>query len=144
MSYDIAQILLDNFFLHADRCSQLDSSHFLRARFAHAETIIPFAALLRIPRVSDVSTPPSETYTYENNDWRGEFVSPMAANVQWEILRHHSHGRVRHARHQQILVRMLYNEYPVAFKAACRSYSSAHPYFYTIEELKRCYSLADR
>jgi len=137
----MAQILLDDFFHHSEKCSQIDSTHFLRARFTHAEAIIPFAALLQIPILSDKSTPFNETYTYENNNWRGEFVSPMAANIQWEIYRHINYGKNRHNKHQQILIRMLYNEYPVAFKYDCKSLNNL---FYTIDELKRCYRIANR
>jgi hypothetical protein len=140
----MAQILLDDFFLHSDQCAQIDSTHFLRARFAHAETIIPFAALLQIPILSDKPTPFNETYTYENNGWRGELVSPMAANIQWEIYRHYNYGKTRSYRYQQILIRMLFNEYPVPFKSECKPYNTINPFFYTIEELKRCYSVLDR
>ena len=137
----MAQILLDDFILHSEKCSQLDSTHFLRARFAHAETIIPFAALLHIPILSDKSTPNNETFTYENNGWRGELISPMTANIQWEIYRHYSYGKTRHSRHQQILIRMLLNEYLVPFKYDCKPYSTINPFFYTIDELKRCYRI---
>lgn len=144
ITYDIAQILLDDFLLHSEKCSQTDATHFLRARFAHAETIIPFAALLQIPILSDKSTPFYQTFTYENNSWRGELVSPMTANIQWEIYRHVNYGKNRHNRHQQILIRMLYNEYPVSFKTDCKPYSILNQFFYTIDELKRCYKIANR
>ena len=113
----------------------------IRARFVHAETIIPFAALLQIPILSDKSTPFHETFTYENNAWRGEFISPMSANIQWEIYRHINHGKNRVYRHQQILIRMLLNEYPVPFKYDCKPFPSMSTFFYTLEELKRCYRL---
>jgi hypothetical protein len=137
----VAQVLLDDFFLHSEKCSQIDSTHSLRARFAHAETIIPFAALLQIPILSDKSTPSNETFTYENNGWRGELISPMAANIQWEMYRHFNFGKTRHFRHQQIFIRMLLNEYPVPFKTDCKPYSTINQFFYTIDELKRCYRI---
>lgn len=123
---------------HTERCSQTGSTHFLRARFAHAETIMPFAALLQIPLLSDQSTPLDETYTYENNNWRGELISPMAANIQWEIYRHSNDDD------QTILVRMLLNEYPVPFKSECQSFNTTDSFFYTLDELKRCYRLISR
>ena len=140
----MAQVLLDDFFLHSDQCSQIESTHFLRARFAHAETIIPFAALLKIPILSDKSTPFNETFTYENNGWRGELVSPMAANIQWEIYRNFNYNKIDQSQHQPILIQMLLNEYPVPFKYDCKPYDAINPFFYTIEELKRCYSIIDR
>ena len=134
----MAKVLLDDFLQHSARCSQTNGESFLRARFAHAETIIPFGALLKIPFLTDLSTPIEETYTYENNVWRGELVSPMAANIQWDIFRPTIYGEER-----PTLVRMLYNEYPVSFKSTCRPYDTTHGSFYTLEELERCYTFLD-
>ncbi|CAF1140326.1 unnamed protein product [Adineta ricciae] len=128
ISFDNAQVLLDDFVLHAEECSRTTAKHFLRARFGHAETIIPFAALLQIPILSDKQTFINDTFTYENNAWRGEILSPLSANIQWEIYRY-----------ENILVRMLLNEYPVPFKRQCRPYSERHHLFYSFDELKRCY-----
>ncbi|CAF0945736.1 unnamed protein product [Rotaria sordida] len=140
--YNLTQILLDDFFLHSEQCSQINSKHFLRVRFTHAETIIPFAALLKIPMLSDKSTPINQTYTYENNNWRGELVSPMTANIQWEIYRYYNNDTNRYFRNQQILIRMLFNEYPVSFKYECKPYDMINQFFYTIDELKRCYRVS--
>ena len=134
----MAKVLLDDFLQHSDRCSQASSENFLRARFAHAETIIPFAALLKIPFLSDQSTPIEETFTYEKNVWRGEIVSPMAANIQWDIFRPTKDGEER-----PTLVRMLYNEYPVSFKSTCQPYDTTLESFFTLEELERCYAFLD-
>jgi len=138
-TFEMAKILRDDFFEHTDLCSRNDGKYFLRARFAHAETIIPFSALLKIPFLTDQSTPVDETFTYENNVWRGELVSPMAANIQWDIFRHKTHEDER-----PVLVRMLYNERPVSFKSTCQSYDTVHDSFYTLEELKRCYTFLDQ
>ncbi|CAF2476800.1 unnamed protein product [Rotaria sp. Silwood2] len=140
--HEMAQILLDDFFLHSEQCSQINSTHILRARFTHAEAIIPFAALLKIPILSDKSTPINETYTYENNGWRGELVSPMTANIQWEIYRNHNNGTTHYFSNQQILIRMLFNEYPVPFKYECQPYNMINHLFYKIDELKRCYRIS--
>lgn len=140
----MAQIILDDFIRHSEKCSQINSTHFLRARFGHAETIIPFAALLKIPTLSDLSTPIQETYTYENNNWRGELVSPMAANIQWEVFRNYKNDTTIHDISQQkVLIRMLYNESPVPFKEECKPYDMENRFFYTIDELKRCYRKLD-
>ncbi|CAF0727570.1 unnamed protein product [Adineta ricciae] len=105
ITYDMAQILLDEFLVDSDECSQIDAKHFLRVRFGHAEGIIPFIALLKIPILSDKQTPPKEIYTYANNGWRGEIISPMSANIQWEIFRYHPrhHGRNSRPEDEKIL-----------------------------------------
>ncbi|CAF4587312.1 unnamed protein product [Rotaria socialis] len=138
---EMAQILLDDFFHHSEQCSQVDAKYFLRARFGHAETIIPFVTLLKIPILSDKSTSLNETYTHENNGWRGELISPMAANIQWEIYRHSNNGTPDNIAQHQILMRMLFNEYPVPFKYECQPYNMNNHYFYTIDELKKCYRM---
>ncbi len=74
----MAQILLDDFCLDLEKCSQIDSTHFLRARFTHGEEIMPFTDLLKISVLCDKQTPANKTYTYENNGWRGELVCPMS------------------------------------------------------------------
>jgi hypothetical protein len=48
-------------------------------RFAHAETIIPFAALLGIEGAS------KEESTPESVKWKAAEISPMAANIQWIV-----------------------------------------------------------
>jgi hypothetical protein len=99
--------------LDSEQYSQVDSTDFLRARFTHGSTIMLFTTLLKIPILRDKQTPVNETYTYENNGWHGELVSVMSANVQWDIYRHKNDGKTRSFRHQQLLIRMLLNEYPV-------------------------------
>jgi hypothetical protein len=71
------------------------------------------------------------TYAYETSGWRGELVSPMAANVQWDVYRDGS---------GKLLVRMLYNETETDFKAAwdgARFAPGSH--FYGYAELAACY-----
>lgn len=104
----------------------------IRLRFAHAETVIPFATMLQIPGLSDKPTDPSDVYTYEKNPWRGDRIAPMAANIQWEIYRHDTYPN-------SILIRMLYNEVEVRFKEACQAITP-DSFFYDLNEVKRAYA----
>jgi hypothetical protein len=128
----MARPLLCNFFTSIMICADNTSTSAGCLRFAHAETIIPFATMLEIPGISGKSVDLSNLYMHENDVWCGEHVSPMAANIQWEIYRHEIN-------HQQILVRMLYNEVEVRFKEDCQPISS-DSFFYDINELKRAYA----
>ena len=128
----MAKPLLTEFFSSTSELIEAKSNVTANLRFAHAETIIPLATLLQIPDFSDEAVHLSDTYTYENNWWRGDNVAPMAANIQWEIYRHEDN-------HQQILVRMLYNEMEVRFKEGCKSVTPGS-FFYDFNELKRSYA----
>ena len=100
-------------------------------RFTHAEIIVPFASILKIPALTN-PLPFSQSYSYAKSDWRGELVAPFAANVQWDTFRN-SQG--------SLIVRMLYNEKETNFKPQCNS-AKLHPqsYFYEFNALKTCYS----
>lgn len=127
ITYRMAGVLLDDVFARIDAriAGKGPGAVF---RFAHAEEIIPLAALMRLPG-STKQAAPTQLYTYENNPWRGARVSPMAANVQWDLYRDGD----------RYLVRMLYNEAETPFKADCRPVS-AGSLFYAVDELKRCFS----
>lgn len=71
-------------------------------RFAHAETIIPFAALLGIEEASFQTQNPFDV----SEHWKDFVVSPMAANIMW-VFYSNDQGN--------ILVKMLLNEKEVAF-----------------------------
>jgi hypothetical protein len=133
VTYDMAKPLLIDFFSSTAACmTQSKTTPTGHLRFAHAETVIPFASLLQIPGFSDQAVHPADLYTYENNQWRGAHIASMAANVQWEIYRHEDD-------HNQVLVRMLYNEMEVRFKNDCPSIAP-NSYFYDFNELKRSYA----
>lgn len=128
---DMAKPLLHDFFSSIDAYLQSESSTSVHLRFAHAETLIPFVTLLQIPNYSDRTSPPDETYTHENNPWRGDLIAPMAANLQWEVYQHADEP-------ERMLVRMLYNEMEVRFKETCQSIVP-NSFFYDYQELKRAY-----
>src|SRR5262249_9810637 len=81
-----------------------------KLRFAHAEIIMPLAALMQLP-YSDEQVPVAETYIYDDNPWRGTLVTPYAANIQWDVYINAQGDYV---------VRMLYNERQQRFKATCK------------------------
>ena len=99
-------------------------------RFEHTETIIPLAALLELPG-SEKGTPADELYSWENSDWRGDKVSPMGANIQWDAFQN-DRG--------DTLVRMLYNEKAIAIHDGCEPIAESST-FYTIDELEACLPL---
>lgn len=128
---DMAQPLLADFFSSINSCREETNLIGATLRFAHAETLIPFASLLQIPGLTDRTVDPVDLYTYEKNPWRGSRVAPMGSNIQWEVYRHETDS-------QRLLVRMLYNEIEVRFKDGCSSINN-HPFFYDFNELKRAY-----
>ncbi|MBM6706500.1 histidine-type phosphatase [Bifidobacterium pullorum subsp. saeculare] len=155
-TYRIAQPLLDDFFASIDeRVAGGDTA--ATFRFAHAETIMPFAALIgapgstqQAPAVADPQTD-ADVYNYQNNEWRGETVTPMAANIQWDVAtRDGIDPKTRKA--YTPLIRMLYNEEEVAFggtNTLARGLSSCTPVadgstWYKESELKSCLGLEEK
>ena len=130
VTYKYVQALQDDFFNEVDAIARGDMSHAAKLRFTHAEIIVPFASIMGLKGMF-APVPKADTYTYETNPWRGELVSPMASNVQWDVVRD-STGK--------LLVKMLYNERETDFKAACDSARFAvGSHFYSYDKLKTCY-----
>lgn len=130
VTYKMAQILVDDMFNEVDAIARGDLSHAAKLRFAHAEIVIPFASRMGLKNVLQ-QVPKASTYSYESNPWRGDYVSPMAANMQWDVYRN-SEGR--------LLVKMLYNEAETDFKADCDgARASGTRHFYDYTKLKACY-----
>lgn len=130
VTYQQTQALQDDFFAEIEAIAHGDLSHGAKLRFTHAEIIVPFASQLGFKGVF-APVPKADTYSYENNPWRGELVSPMAANIQWDVFRNAAGS---------LLVKMLYNERETDFKAACdgaRHASGSH--FYDFDKLEACY-----
>lgn len=152
-TYRIAQPLLDDFFASIDeRVAGGDTA--ATFRFAHAETIMPFAALIGAPgstqQAPAVVEPQSvdDVYNYNNNEWRGETVTPMAANIQWDVATRDGIDP-KTGKAYTPLIRMLYNEKEVAFggtNTLARGLSSCTPVaegstWYKESELKSCLGL---
>lgn len=128
-TYAVAQPLLDGLFDEVQtQVVEGAGEHVAKLRFAHAETVIPLAALMQLEG-SRQSAQPGVLMSQANNEWRGGWVSPYAANIQWDVYRNDA-GRM--------LVKMLYNEKELAFKAGC-SPIAVGSFFYDFGELKRCY-----
>lgn len=145
-TYRIAQPLLDDFFNSID--DRVDGGKTAATfRFAHAETIIPFAALIKAPG-SEEQIPQGKIYDpldslgdqgYKSN-WYGESVTPMAANIQWDVA---TKDDPETGKAYTPLVRMLYNETEVPFNASCRPVAEGSTW-YKESELKSCLGLEEK
>ena len=139
ITYDMANVLLDDLFAQVEAKADGTSDKGAVLRFTHAEEIEPLAVLLDLPGSTEPAAA-DRPYTYADNPWRGASVAPMAANVQWDLFA----GRAAHgakgskAATTQYLVRMLYNEKETAFKQSCRPIAKGS-YFYDLNELERCF-----
>ncbi|MFE1882598.1 histidine-type phosphatase [Streptomyces diastatochromogenes] len=127
ITYKMAGVLLDDFFKQVEAKRDGTSDLGAELRFTHAEEIIPLAALMDLPG-STKPTTPGEPYTYADNPWRGASVSPLGANIQWDVFQNGN----------RYLVRMLYNEQETPFKAGCRPVAKGSA-FYDLDELERCF-----
>ncbi|MGW2458728.1 histidine-type phosphatase [Streptomyces sp. NPDC001761] len=127
ITYRMADVLLDDLFRQVEAKRAGTGRIGAELRFTHAEEIIPLAALMGLPGSTKPATP-GEPYTYADNPWRGAAVSPLGANIQWDVYRGGSRW----------LVRMLYNEKETPFKAGCRPVAKGSA-FYDLDELERCF-----
>ncbi|MCF3128718.1 histidine-type phosphatase [Acinetobacter soli] len=130
----MAQGLKQDFFNQVDALMNQQQSHKAVLRFAHAEIIIPLATAFELKGMM-TPLPLVQTYSYSNSAWRGEDISPMAANMQWDIYQN-AQGYT--------LVKMLYNEKETLFKSNC-DYARYAPnsYFYDYLKLKQCYNISN-
>ena len=129
VSYDNFEPLLDHM-LDGVRERAEGGTTAAEYRFGHAETIIPLAALLKLPG-SEQGVPGDEVMDYSNSPWRGDAVSPMGANIQWDAFQNDK---------DETIVRMLYNEAEVPFHAGCVPIEDGSM-FYTLDELEACLPL---
>lgn len=128
ITYRMAKVLEDDFFNEVHGIENGTNAKAAKLRFAHAETIIPLAAIMQLPG-SEQGVSHDTAYTQSTNDWRGSWVSPYSANIQWDIYKNQS---------GDLLVRMLYNEKETSFKEACAPIQPKS-YFYDFDELSKCY-----
>ncbi len=135
-TYSIAQPLLDDFFDAIDERVN-GGTTVATFRFAHAETMMPFAALLGLPgSTQQAAASTTDVYTYDNNEWRGESVTPMATNVQWDVYAKQGEDPATGSAYTPI-VRMLYNENEIAFRSECTPIADGSTW-YKLTELKSC------
>ncbi|WP_329339445.1 histidine phosphatase family protein [Streptomyces sp. NBC_00663] len=127
ITYKMADVLLDDFFQQVEAKKAGTSTLGAELRFSHAEEIIPLAALMGLPGSTEPVTE-QQPYTYATNPWRGAAVSPLGANIQWDVFR----------KGDRWLVRMLYNEKETAFKANCTPIAKGST-FYDLDDLERCF-----
>ncbi|MEG2033481.1 MAG: histidine-type phosphatase [Janthinobacterium sp.] len=130
VTWNYVRALRDDFFTEVDAIARGDLSHGAKLRFTHAEAIIPLATAMGLKTVVG-ALPAAQTYSYDNSTWRGLYVAPMAANMQWDVYRDASGN---------VLVKMLYNEKETDFQAACDgARHAAGSHFYVYAKLKTCY-----
>ncbi|MFJ1706064.1 histidine-type phosphatase [Kitasatospora sp. NPDC088346] len=127
ITYRMAGVLLDDFFARIEAERAGTGTLGAELRFTHAEEIIPLAALMQLPGSTEQARP-ERPYRYADNPWRGASVSPMGANIQWDLFR----------KGDRYLVRMVYDERETAFRPGCRPVARGS-YFYDLDELERCF-----
>lgn len=128
----IAQGLKQDLFKQVDAIVDHQQAHRAVLRFAHAEIIIPLATSLELHNMMQ-PLPLRQTYSYHSSTWRGEVVSPMAANLQWDIYQD---------KQGTTLVKMFYNEKETLFKSSCNyARYSNNSFYYDYLKLKQCYQI---
>lgn len=108
---DIAAPLLEDFLITAQQAIKTNGIC-ADIRFAHAETLIPFAALLGIPQASARMDDPQQVAA----SWQDFGIAPMAGNIQWIFYRNASN---------EIIVKVLLNEQEVFLPVT----SDIQPYY---------------
>jgi hypothetical protein len=127
VTWRFAVALREDFFREVDALAAGDLRHAAKLRFTHAEMIIPLASAMGLQQ----ALAPQTSYSHADSPWRGQSVSPMAANMQWDVYRNDA---------GQLIVRLLYNEKETPFKPACDGARIAPgSVFYDYAGLKACY-----
>lgn len=129
VTYKMADVLLTDMLDAVAGVREGKTTQAADFRFAHAEELIPLAALLKLPG-SEEQQPADTLFSYDTNEWRGAEVAPMGANIQWDVFSNDD---------QQVIVRMLYNEKEIPFGFDCKPVEEGS-FFYEDTELERCLS----
>ena len=108
----IAWPLLSEFIHSADEVIKGKSDTRANFRFAHAETVIPFVALMGIEGTDVKVVVPDSVSKY----WKDYEIAPMAANVQWIFY---------HDKAREIWVKFLLNEKEMTLPVS----TSRFPYY---------------
>ena len=120
----IAWPLLSEFIQTTEQAINGQSDNRVDLRFAHAETVIPFVALMGIGKTDIQIASPESVSIY----WKDYEIAPMAANVQWVFYRD---------KNCQVWVKIFLNEQEVTIPVV----TSFFPY-YRWEEV--CHYLKQR
>lgn len=124
-SHRAAQVLLEDFFDAAD--ARLAGGNDVAVfRFAHAEEITPFAALLELPDSQPL--PKEALYSWDVSPFRTAAVTPLAANISWTVWKKPD---------APVLVSVSANEQPTTLGRGCRAQPERVD-LYTLTELRRC------
>ena len=130
VTWRFALALRDDFFKEVDALASGDLRHAAKLRFTHAEMIIPLASAMGLKEAL-APLPASASDSHAGPRWRGQSISPLAANMQWDVYRNGA---------GQLIVRLLYNEKETDFQAACDGARIAPgSVFYDYAGLKACY-----
>lgn len=130
VTWRFALALRDDFFKEVDALASGDLRHAAKLRFTHAEMIIPLASAMGLKEAL-APLPASASDSHAGPRWRGQSISPLAANMQWDVYRNGA---------GQLIVRLLYNEKETPFQAACDGARIAPgSVFYDYAALKACY-----
>jgi len=129
---NIAEALKQDLFQQIDQVISSKQKNAAILRFAHAEIIIPLATSLELQGMMH-PLPLNQTFSYKTSTWRGEEISPMAANLQWDIYQNNQ---------GHTLVKMLYNEKETSFKVDCNyARYKTNSFYYDYLKLKQCYNI---
>lgn len=113
-------LLMD--FLKTSEAAILTRNQSADLRFAHAETIIPFASLLGLHGMCEQTLSPFKVSIL----WKNYLVAPLGANLQWIF---YDQKLKSGNREQNVLVQQKYNETSVPFPIPTTQY----PYYHWVD-----------